>query len=475
MVKSRMTRRRFLGAVAATGVAAAVTGANVAPRRPNVVFVFADQWRAQATGYAGDPNAHTPALNRFAAEGVNFTHAVSGCPVCSPYRASLITGQYWLTHGVFMNDVHLPDDSPSVGQAFADAGYATGYIGKWHLEGHGRSNRIPESARRGFQYWRVQECTHNYNNSKYFGDGPEALEWDGYDAEAQTCEATNYIKNHADKPFALFLSWGPPHDPYLTAPERFRAQLPPENIQLRANVPQEQVADARRDQAGYYAHIAALDEYFGRIVATITESGIAEDTIVVFTSDHGDMLYSHGMMKKQKPYDESIRVPFLLRYPRLLGKKGSTSEALINAPDIAPTLLGLCGIATPPGMEGKDYADVLQGNKSTNDDYALLACITPFGEWIRTRGGKEYRGIRTRRYTYVRDLSGPWLLYDNENDPYQNQNLANAPEHVDLQKKLDKQLQEALRTRKDEFLPGDEYVKKHGYPVDKTGTVPYAQ
>ena len=473
MVKRDVTRRGFLGSVAA-GAAALSMGAAAPARKPNVVFIFGDQWRAQATGYAGDPNAHTPCLDRFASESVNFTNAISGCPVCSPYRASLITGQYWLTHGVFMNDVHLPDEAPSVGKAFAASGYATGYIGKWHLEGRGRSSRIPESARRGFEFWRVQECTHDYNHSQYFGEGPEARTWEGYDAEAQTREAVKYIEDHKDAPFALFLSWGPPHDPYLTAPERFRAQNPADKIQLRANVPAAKADDARRDQAGYYAHIQALDEYFGRIAECLERSGLAEDTLVVFTSDHGDMLYSHGMMKKQKPYDESIRVPFLLRYPRLLGRKGRTSDALINAPDIMPTLLGLCGVPAPGGVEGRDYSPVLRGEETLSDDCALLACVTPFGEWTRARGGKEYRGIRTARHTYVRDLNGPWLLYDNGRDPYQTTNLADAPECAELRGKLDARLTELLRARKDEFLPGDEYVRRFGYPVDKTGTVPYA-
>ena len=129
-----MKRREFLGTVGVGLMAAANRACGAPAKKPNLVYVFADQWRAQAFGYAGDPNAVTPNLDRLAGQSVNFTHAVSGCPVCSPYRASLLTGQYWLTHGIFLNDVPLRDDAMSFAEALHGAGYDTAYIGKWHLD-----------------------------------------------------------------------------------------------------------------------------------------------------------------------------------------------------------------------------------------------------------------------------------------------------------------------------------------------------
>ena len=176
-------------------------------KKRNVVFVFGDQWRAQATGYAGDPNVKTPNLDALARESTNFTTAVASCPVCSPYRASLLTGQYPLTHGVFLNDVHLADDAVSVGKVFKGAGYDTAYVGKWHVDGRGRSAFIPPESRQGFDFWRALECTHNYNDSAYYADGREKLAWEGYDAEAQTRCAQEYIRSRTDdKPFLLILS-----------------------------------------------------------------------------------------------------------------------------------------------------------------------------------------------------------------------------------------------------------------------------
>ncbi len=441
--------------------------------RPNVVFLLADQWRAQATGYAGDTNARTPQLDRLASRGVVFTTAVSTCPVCSPYRGSLITGRYPVTHGVFVNDVCLSRDAVSLAQAFRSGGYRTAYIGKWHLDGHGRSSFIPPERRQGFEFWRANECTHNYNRSLYYADSDDKRYWRGYDALAQTEEAKTYIRAHRREPFLLVLSWGPPHNPYETAPERFRRLFRPEEIRLRDNVPPEAQAAARRDLAGYYAHSAALDECVGAIFQTLQECGLADETILVFTSDHGDMLGSHGEVRKQRPWDEAILVPFLVHWPKGLGCEGRKLSAPFNTPEIMPTLLSLCGLAVPATVEGQDRSAWVRGREPDADRDALIGCITPFGEWTREKGGREYRGIRTRRYTYVRSLEGPWLLYDNREDPFQQRNLIGKSEHAALEADLDRRLQQQLRRVKDEFLPGEQYLKKWGYRTDASGTVPY--
>ena len=443
---------------------------------PNVVFVFGDQWRQQATGYAGDPNVNTPNLDALARESVNFTHALAGCPVCSPYRASLLTGQRPLTHGVFVNDVYLQPRATSIAQAFSAAGYDTAYIGKWHVDGHGRSNPIPRERRLGFDYWKVLECTHDYHHSPYYaGDSDEKLYWNGYDALAQTRDAETYIRNHdKDAPFFLALSWGPPHAPYGTAPEEFRKHYDANTIELRPNVPDAIAAQAREWLAGYYAHCSALDACLGDLLTTLRECRIENETIVVFTSDHGDMLGSQGQTKKQRPWDESIRVPFLLRWPGVPGWRPRETDALIDAPDIMPTLLGLCGASIPDTVEGLDFSGHIAGGNDPSDATALIMCAQPFGQWTLARhGGKEYRGLRTKRYTYVRDLQGPWLLYDNEGDPCQMRNLIHDADAANIRNQLEERLQEKLDTCADRFQPGTHYIDKWGYRVDETGTVPY--
>ncbi|MCG3178353.1 MAG: Arylsulfatase [Phycisphaerae bacterium] len=447
------------------------------PTQPNVVFVFGDQWRAQATGYAGDPNVRTPHLDALAARSVNFTTAVSPSPVCTPARASLLTGQYPLTHGLFINDVHLDENVPSIAKCFAAAGYDTGYIGKWHVNANGRLAYIPREFRQGFDHWLVCECTHKYFGSLYYaGDDPTPRKWPGYDAFAQTDAACDYIRGagrDAGRPFLLMLSWGPPHNPYQDAPREFLDLYDPAAIALRPNVPPEDAARARKDLAGYYAHCSALDTCVGRLLATLDDAGLADDTIFVFSSDHGDMLGSQGQQRKQRPWDESILVPLLMRAPRLLGRDGRAVDMPFTWCDLMPTLLGLAGIDIPDSVEGTDYSGWLIGRSELEVPAALVACHSPFGEFLRGKGGREYRGLRTRTHTYVRDLSGPWLLYDNAADPYQQANLVGSLGHAELQSRLDAMLTDMLRARGDEFLSGWTYIARRGYTVDATGTAPY--
>ena len=145
----------------------------------------------------------------------------------------------------------------------------------------------------------------------------------------------------------------------------------------------------------------------------------------------------------------------------------------INTPDIMPTLLGLSRIEIPDTVEGTDFSGILTGVEKPKRNAALISCPSPFGQWQRARGGREYRGIRTPRYTYVRELKGPWLLYDNEKDPYQLNNLCNKLGHSGLQKKMETVLSQKLKQTNDRFLPAADYIKKWGYVVDKSGTVRY--
>ena len=457
------------------GLAITVSSVKAAERKPNILVVLADQWRAQAFGFAGDPNAKTPNFDRLASESVRFINAVAGLPVCSPTRASLLTGQRPLTHGVFLNDVPLNPNATTIAKVLKVEGYDTGCIGKWHLNGDGRSNFIPRERRQGFDYWKVLECTHDYSNSFYYADAPDKLKWAGYDAIAQTHDACDYLRarGKSEKPFLLFLAWGPPHDPYFTAPAKHRTLYDPAKLTLRPNIPATLEAEARRILAGYYAHCAALDDCMGELLETLRDTGLAADTILVFSADHGDMLGSQGLFKKQKPFDESIRVPMFVRWPKGLGARPRSLDAPINSEDVMPTLLGLCGVPTPRSVEGLDYSGYMRGGKNPGDNATVILCAAPFGEWERRVGGKEYRGVRTTRHTYVRDLNGPWLLFDDKIDPYQTNNLVNVPAHAALQSEMDALLNRKLKEYGDEFRPGGEYIARWGYKVNSNGTAPF--
>lgn len=447
--------------------------------RPNVLILLTDQWRAQATGYAGDPNAVTPHLDQLASESLNFTNAVSGTPVCTPYRATLITGQRPLTNGVFMNDVRLDTTALTMAEIFSEEDYHTGYIGKWHLDGNGRLQNVPPGPRRqGFEFWKANECTHNYNHSVYYdNEDPNKKIWEHYDTFEQTDAALDYIKGQKEEesPFLMVVSYGTPHAPYHTAPEEYRKRFDPDKIVLRENVPEHMREKARTDLAGYYAHIAAIDDMIGKITKELKAMGQWDNTLILFTSDHGDMIGSQGAYKKQQPYEESIGVPMLMKLPSSKGVGPGVNRTVINSEDILPTLLGLCAIDIPNSIEGRDYSVLIENNKEDLESAALIRCIQPFGQWNRKKGGREFRGLRTTRYTYARDLNGPWILYDNEKDPYQMTNVIDRPEYASVQNSLDERLLKLLDETKDEFLPGPEYIKKYGYQVDASGTVPYTQ
>lgn len=443
--------------------------------KPNIVFVLADQWRAQSMGYAGNPDVKTPNLDKLASEGICFMNAISTNPVCTPYRAMLLTGKYSLKTGMFMNDVSLNPDTESFAKLFKQQGYNTAYIGKWHVNGNGRSAFIPKERRQGFDYWKVLECSHSYNNSNYWGNDDELHTWKGYDARAQTEDAISYIEEQSKSvdPFCLVLSWGPPHAPYNTAPKEFQDLYENIDVQLRPNVPEELAEKTKSILKGYYAHCSALDSYIKQLQDAIKRSNIENNTIFVFTSDHGDMINSHGQMKKQRIYEESARVPFILKYPAVLGNKGKKSDFLLNTLDILPTLLGLSGIQVPDSLDGEDITDIILGKKEDNRKAALVTCIQPFGQWSRDKGGKEFRGIITKKYTYAKDLSGEWLFFDNVADPYQLNNLAGNPAFESIAKDLDEVLSMELDLLDDEFLSGPLYLEKWGYIVNSTGTVPY--
>ena len=312
----------------------------------------------------------------------------------------------------------------------------------------------------------MNECTHDYNNSIYFDENDKKHLWEGYDAIAQTREAIQYIENNKEDPFLLVLSWGSPHAPYQTAPEKYRAMYKPEEIILRDNVPDERHEIARKSIAGYYAHITALDDCIIELRNAIKEAGIEDNTIFVFTSDHGDMIYSHGMTKKQKPWEESIHVPLLLRYPALLGEEQAIMDLPFGTPDIMPTLLGLSGIEIPESVEGLDYSGHLSGEEELDVKAALILCPVPFHQWNYSKGGREFRGVRTKQYTYARDLEGPWIMYDNQADPFQLNNLIGQAGFEDLQTDLDKELNQLLEQTNDQFLSGHELMKMWGYEWD---------
>jgi len=420
----------------------------VASDKPNIVFVFADQMRASALGCAGIEDVATPNLDAFAGQGTRFTRAISNTPVCSPARASIITGLHTMTHELVFNDIPLRTDLPTLARCLNGAGYRCGYVGKWHMDCPDRGVFTPPGAKRqGFDdYWAAYNCNHDYFRGYYYlNDNPAPVWIDGYEPFRLTELAADYIRDRAsdDKPFCLFVSWGPPHCPYLDAPQDYLDMYPPGAIRLKPNA----VETANRETiAGYYAHITALDDCFGRVLAALDAAGAADNTIVVFTSDHGDMLFSQNRGWKSKPWAESVMIPLVVRWPGQV-PAGGTSGGLVSLVDVMPSLLSLAGVEIPDGVEGLNLSALILGDESASQNSVLIGMpVMP-----KRSSLPEWRGIVTRQHTYARFRDRPWVLYDDESDPFQLENLVDRPEHKPLMAELDAELTGWLKATNDSF------------------------
>jgi arylsulfatase A-like enzyme len=468
-----LNRREFLrmAGAASLGSLTAARGGAAPTLRPNIVYVFADQHRNASWSGGSDEQVVTPNLARMASEGAVFNHCISNYPLCSPYRASLLTGRYPQTNSVMHNvggrDRGLPTSEVTIADLLKQAGYATGYVGKWHLYPGAPEGKLvpPGPHRHGFDWWRV--C-HNYRrryDTRCFDDQGKEFVLPGYAPKAQMDLTLEFIEKHAQQPFCVFLSWHPPHAPYEEAPQQFVDLYPAEKLKLRPNVPKDgDLKRIRQAYTGYFAHVSAMDEEMGRLMKRLAQLGIAGRTIVCYSSDHGDMLGSFNLWAKRKPWEESINVPFVIRWPDGI-PPGKRLNTLFSTVDITPTLLGLAGVPPPQRIEGADLSGILKGQNASGPESVFLMTrgaadggeeeVAPTRTGRRKPGRKatkqgarraanqpgEWCGVRTARFTYARRQTRggaePWVLYDNDKDPYQMRNLVEGPAARSTRKDLD--------------------------------------
>ncbi|MFB6218331.1 MAG: sulfatase [Halobacteriaceae archaeon] len=430
------------------------------PDRPNVVFVLADQMRAHAMGCAGNPDVETPTLDRMAERGIHFENAYTPQPGCCPTRGSLLTGQYSHGHGVVNFNVRLPTTADTVSQRLADAGYATGYVGKWHLDGTAAPGHVPPERRHGFEFWRGFNRGHRYHRGHPHPRPDGSVEWEeGYQPAVQTDHAIEFVDEHAgEDPFFCYLSWGPPHTPF-DAPEEYSEMYDPGDLALRANVPEgERIPELRADLAEYYALVTSLDDQLERLLAAIEEQGVADDTLVVFTADHGEQLGSQGRYRKGFPFEESVRVPLLVSPP---GDASATIEAPVSTLDLPGTFLSYAGANPLPRDEGADLRPVVAGDNA--DPH-------PEGVYMQNNIAFDsaWRALRTDRHLLVvdRDVNVRYL-YDLESDPLQQDNLAGDPAHADLQERLYEAFVAAAERHGDSLIWSRWYASRElGNPLD---------
>jgi arylsulfatase A-like enzyme len=415
----------------------ALASAPGAARRPNILFIVPDQLRAQALGCAGNPDVKTPNLDRLAREGLVFNRAFANSPVCCPARAVLLTGKYAHRNGMTANDLRLRGSETTLAELLKAAGYRTGFIGKWHLDGGRREPGFvpPGERRQGFDYWAANECSHDHFNNHYFRDDPTPIPLGKYEAEGWTDLAVEFLRRPEERPFFLMVMMGPPHDPYK-APPRYEALYDPARLAMRPNWVEGSRMGSRQDIASYYAQVTAIDDQIGRLMSVLAEQNLRDETIVVFTSDHGDMLGSQGQRLKRKPWEESIRVPCFISFPGRV-KSGERTDAIITHVDMAPTLLGLCGLGIPRSMQGTDLSRAVLRRSAAGPDSAFFQIFGPFNGDSTPFG---WRGVRTGRYMYARSQQQPWVLFDLERDPDEMRNLAGTPSAAAVQAAMEKKL-----------------------------------
>jgi len=452
---------------------------NGTPIYKNAIWILGDQHPAHALSCNGDPNLNTPHLDRLADEGQNYERAVAGFPLCCPFRGSLLTGRY--PHEcVPGHEVQMPPEMPTVAHAFKEHGFHTAYFGKWHVDGwHERDGRaafhiVPPERRGGFETW----IGYENNNSQWdcwvhggadhpSGEGEDAFHYrlPGYETDCLTDLLLDYIRERGraqreghGQPFFAVLSVQPPHDPYL-APAEWMARHTPGRVQLRPNVPPVAhiEAEARRELAGAYAMIENLDWNVGRIRDILFQEGLDMDTHLIFFSDHGDMHGAHGQFRKTSPWEESIRVPFIVGgvQPRYSGRSGRP-PFLVNHVDIAPTTLGLCGIDPPDWMRGHDYSGQrLPWRSSSNvPDSAFLQCVIPTGHGDSV--DRPWRGVVTLDgWKYVVLEGQPWLMFNLNEDPYELANLAHNTRYRVERKRLHERLAQWIDETGDAFALPD--------------------
>ncbi|HEX5284646.1 MAG TPA: sulfatase-like hydrolase/transferase [Bryocella sp.] len=454
-----MDRREFVKRAAAASASAALpfqaeAAKKHSGKRPNVLYVFSDQHRAASL--PGEPfsEAIAPAFAKFRRENLSMDACIANYPLCTPARAILLSGLSSTQSHMIHNGQTLEPVVPGLGDTFQQAGYHTGYVGKWHLY-HGESEFVPKGPYRfGFEDWHAWANTNkHYDGITFDPETGERVTMPGYQPTRMTDQAIEFLNKQsgAEKPWLLVVAWNPPHPPY-DPPADDKNLYNPSTLKFRPNVRLSTAADKlfrpypqlesfdtlRQAEEGYYGGISAVDKEFARLLKTLDDNGMTDDTIVVYTSDHGDMMGSHGHMAKQMPQEESCRVPFFVRSPRM--KHARSSEELFAAIDIYPTLCGLAGIPVPNHCSGKDFSGYMHGHGESPAPEMVFLMNEKGPESRQEVDVPTYRGVRTRTHTYAVQLDGRWCLFDNAADPYQMKNLVKEPANKAMIERFDKAL-----------------------------------
>ena len=451
---------------------------------PNLIFIMADQWRGDALGCLGKEAVKTPHLDQLASEGVNFTNAISSYPVSSPARGMLMTGMYPVSSKVTGNcnsdtapyGVELPESARCWSDVLKDQGYELGYIGKWHLDSpyqpYIETNKgkiawnewCPKERRHGFSHW-IAYGTYDYHLKPMYWDTDASRDEfyfvDQWGPEYETDRAIDYIANRdnklrdAGKPFALVVSMNPPHTGYELVPDKYKEIYRDVDVETVCNSPiiapkGTKMGDFyRKSVLDYYACMTGVDEQVGRIIRQLKEQGLFDNTIVVFTSDHGDSMGMHEHIGKNIYYEEAMRIPMMISWPEKIAPRRD-STLMIAFADLYPSLLSLMGFKDriPAEVQTFDLSASILSPENTPE------IVQPYYYLLPENLTTGYRGLRTKKYTFaVHATNGrtdEWILFDREQDPFQLNNI--APDQPALIKQFSNQLKDWLKKTNDPFM-----------------------
>ncbi|APX31813.1 arylsulfatase [Brachybacterium sp. P6-10-X1] len=465
--------------------------------RPNVIVIFTDQQRWDSTGVHGNPLDLTPNFDQLARTGTHAVHAVTPHPVCGPARAAIQTGQYGTRTGCFRNAVPLPKTSRTLADYFGAAGYKTGYIGKWHLAGQ---EPVPTGQRGGYQSWLgsdALEFTSDAYRTIMFDDDDEPVSLPGYRSDALFDAAIRFVADHTDPsqsvditttgpggpdepdkqraPFFLFCSVIEPHHQNeidaFPAPtgyaEHYQGRwLPPDLAALASG----EGATVHRHIGGYFGQIRRVDEGLGRLLDALRSTGLLENTIIAFTSDHGCHFKTRNAEYKRSCHDASIRVPLAMTGPGLSG--GRRIDRPVSTIDLPPTLLDAAGLEVPTAMQGRSLMPLVI------DPDGEAAADWPAEAFIQVSETEVGRALRTHRWKYYVTApdADPWeqassdhyvetALYDLHHDPYELHNLVGQASHRDVTGHL----RQRLIDRMADAGENRPHVEPHGEVPDPLG------
>jgi len=463
--------------------------------RPNLLFIMSDDHAAHAISAYGSRINETPHLDRIADNGMRFDAAFCTNSICTPSRAAILTGTYNHVNGATTLETHLDNSQWTFPQSLQEAGYTTGIIGKWHL-GHG-----PGHDPVGFDFWRILPGQGHYDNPVMLEENGKVVERGGYVTDLITDDSIEFIEANKDQPFALFCHHKASHRTWKPAPRHFTlyddVDIPePETFwddyegkpdviksvkmhmmdldpitDLKALVPEgltrEEEIEWRyqRYMKDYLRVVAAMDEGIGRMLDKLEEEGIANNTIVVYTSDQGFFLGDHGWFDKRLMYEESLGMPLLIQYPERI-KPGTTSDDIVVNVDFGPTLLDLMGVEIPDHVQGRSFAPILDGE--TPDDWPESMY---YRYWMHRDGAHNtpaHYGVRTKTHKlicYYNDpldqegANGPadpieWELFDLVDDPLEMRNVIDDPAYGAVRAELATELARLQSELGDDPYPG---------------------